>query len=204
MKPATAKRRAASPAPEPAVAAKGTPAVQTATKPAQAVAIATKAQPSQPGQAVAVAPATPPDIRTFNSYVYSSLLTTIAMEENPTPEAKARAHKAVAIALAGFKPTDAVETMISATATALHFAAMESLNRAANTQMFPHAMTLHKDAANLARAMVDMCEALARRRGHGSQQKVIVEHVHVHSGGQAVVGSVQSGAAGGGGPRTGN
>ena len=38
-------------------------------------------------------------------------------------------------------------------------------------------------------------EALQRYRGKG-QQKVTVEHVHVHSGGQAVVGMV--GAPGGG------
>jgi hypothetical protein len=40
-------------------------------------------------------------------------------------------------------------------------------------------------------------EALNRHRGKG-QQKVTVEHVHVHQGGQAIVGSVT--AAGGGSP----
>jgi hypothetical protein len=40
-----------------------------------------------------------------------------------------------------------------------------------------------------------LLDALNRHRGKG-QQKVTVEHVHVHSGGQAVVGMV--GAPGGG------
>jgi hypothetical protein len=42
-----------------------------------------------------------------------------------------------------------------------------------------------------------LLEALNRHRGKG-QQKVTVEHVHVHSGGQAVIGMV--GAQGGGAP----
>jgi hypothetical protein len=38
-----------------------------------------------------------------------------------------------------------------------------------------------------------LLEALNRHRGKG-QQKVTVEHVHVHSGGQAIVGMVEGGA----------
>jgi hypothetical protein len=37
-----------------------------------------------------------------------------------------------------------------------------------------------------------LLEALDRYRGTG-QQKVTVEHVHVHSGGQAIVGAVTGG-----------
>jgi hypothetical protein len=36
-------------------------------------------------------------------------------------------------------------------------------------------------------------ETLDKHRGKG-QQKVTVEHVHVHQGGQAIVGNVQTGA----------
>ena len=42
-------------------------------------------------------------------------------------------------------------------------------------------------ANKLSRASAALIEALNRHRGKG-QQKVTVEHVHVHSGGQAVVG----------------
>jgi hypothetical protein len=38
-------------------------------------------------------------------------------------------------------------------------------------------------------------EALQRYRGKG-QQKVTVEHVHAHSGGQAIVGTVHPGGGG--------
>ena len=39
---------------------------------------------------------------------------------------------------------------------------------------------------------------LDRKRGKGGQQVVCVEHVHVHPGGQAIVGSVETGGRGGG------
>lgn len=45
-------------------------------------------------------------------------------------------------------------------------------------------------ANKLSRTWATMLEALNRHRGKG-QQKVTVEHVHVHSGGQAVVGVVE-------------
>jgi hypothetical protein len=51
-------------------------------------------------------------------------------------------------------------------------------------------------ANKLSRTYAALLEALNRHRGKG-QQKVTVEHVHVHAGGQAVVGVV--GTPGGGG-----
>ena len=47
-------------------------------------------------------------------------------------------------------------------------------------------------ANKLSRTYATLLEALNRHRGKG-QQKVTVEHVHVHSGGQAIVGSVEAG-----------
>jgi hypothetical protein len=45
-------------------------------------------------------------------------------------------------------------------------------------------------ANKLSRTYATLLEALNRHRGKG-QQKVTVEHVHVHAGGQAVVGTVE-------------
>jgi hypothetical protein len=50
-------------------------------------------------------------------------------------------------------------------------------------------------ANKLSRTYSTLLEALNRHRGKG-QQKVTVEHVHVHEGGQAIVGNVE--APGGG------
>jgi hypothetical protein len=49
-------------------------------------------------------------------------------------------------------------------------------------------------ANKLSRTYSILLEALNRHRGKG-QQKVTVEHVHVHSGGQAIVGTVETAAA---------
>ena len=46
-------------------------------------------------------------------------------------------------------------------------------------------------ANKLSRTWATLLEALNRHRGKG-QQKVTVEHVHVHAGGQAVVGMVET------------
>ena len=45
-------------------------------------------------------------------------------------------------------------------------------------------------ANKLSRTYAALLDALNRHRGKG-QQKVTVEHVHVHSGGQAIVGTVE-------------
>jgi len=47
-------------------------------------------------------------------------------------------------------------------------------------------------AVKLLRTYTAQPEALQRYRGNG-QQKATVEHVHVHSGGQAIVGAVTGG-----------
>jgi hypothetical protein len=47
-------------------------------------------------------------------------------------------------------------------------------------------------ANKLSRTYAVLLDALNRYRGKG-QQKVTVEHVHVHQGGQAIVGAVNSG-----------
>ena len=59
-------------------------------------------------------------------------------------------------------------------------------------QPFEAAQGLRKAAANASRTFVELLAALDRRRGK-SQQVVRVEHVHVHSGGQAIVGNVKAG-----------
>lgn len=92
--------------------------------------------------------------------------------------------------MASFKPTDEIEGMMAAQAVMLHNLAMEAGRRA----MIPDqpsdvASKLRKDAANSARAMTDMVDALARHRGKGPQV-VRVERVVVNEGGQAIVGQV--------------
>jgi len=47
-------------------------------------------------------------------------------------------------------------------------------------------------AIRLSRLFIEQADALARLKGNTRQQKVTVEHVHVHEGGQAIVGEVST------------
>jgi hypothetical protein len=90
----------------------------------------------------------------------------------------------------GFHLRDEVEGMMVAQALALHHAAMECARRAMIAEQPSEAADrLCRKAANMPRAMVDMAEAIERRRRKGPQV-VRVERVVVHDGGQAIVGAV--------------
>src|SRR5438094_550718 len=75
---------------------------------------------------------------------------------------------------------------------AAHNGAMECYRRAMlGEQTFEGRRENLSQATKLSRSYAVLLEALNRHRGKG-QQKVTVEHVHVHSGGQAIVGTVES------------
>src|SRR6266516_3590533 len=87
-------------------------------------------------------------------------------------------------------PKDELEGMMAAQLIAAHNAAMECYRRAMlGEQTFEGRRENLAQANKLSRTFATLLEALNRHRGKG-QQKVTVEHVHVHSGGQAVVGMV--------------
>jgi hypothetical protein len=105
---------------------------------------------------------------------------------------------ATVAALAGIGPRDELEGMVAAQLIAAHNATMECYRRAMiREQTFEGRRENLNQANKLSRTWATLLEALNRHRGKG-QQKVTVEHVHVHAGGQAVVGTV---ATPGGGDR---
>jgi hypothetical protein len=102
--------------------------------------------------------------------------------------------KATMSALVGIAPKDEIEGMIAAQLIAAHNAAMECCRRAMHSEQTFEGRRENLNQANkLSRSYAVLVEALNRHRGKG-QQKVTVEHVHVHSGGQAVVGVVEPSA----------
>ena len=110
-----------------------------------------------------------------------------------------RQQSAVAAALVGIAPKDELEGMMAAQLLAAHEATMECYRRAMlKEQTFEGRRENLNQANKLSRTYASLLEALNRHRGKG-QQKVTVEHVHVHAGGQAVVGVVQP--PGGGEPK---
>ena len=116
--------------------------------------------------------------------------------QNSDAETRDQQLSATVVALAGIRPQDEVEGMMAAQLIATHNAAMECYRRAMiGEQTFEGRRENLNQANKLSRTYATLIEALSRHRGKG-QQKVTVEHVHVHSGGQAVVGVVE--APGGG------
>ena len=99
---------------------------------------------------------------------------------------------AAAAGLAGIGPQDEIEGMIAAQLVACHNASMECYRRAMLPDISFDMRHGNLNSANkLSRTYSTLLEALNRHRGKG-QQKVTVEHVHVHEGGQAIVGNVES------------
>jgi hypothetical protein len=103
-----------------------------------------------------------------------------------------RQYSATISALIGIGPKDEIEGMIASQLLAAHNAAMECYRRAMiKDQTFEGHRENLNQANKLSRTYAVLLDALNRHRGKG-QQKVTVEHVHVHSGGQAVVGTVET------------
>jgi hypothetical protein len=109
-----------------------------------------------------------------------------------------RQRTATVVALAAIGPKDELEAMMAAQLLAAHNATMECYRRAMLPEQTLEGRSENLNQANkLSRTYAVLLDALNRHRGKG-QQKVTVEHVHVHSGGQAVVGMI--GPPGGGAP----
>jgi hypothetical protein len=95
--------------------------------------------------------------------------------------------------LIGIAPQDELEGMMAAQLIAAHSAAMECYRRAMiGEQTFEGRRENLNQGNKLSRTFTMLLDALNRHRGKG-QQKVTVEHVHVHHGGQAIVGAVHQG-----------
>jgi hypothetical protein len=110
--------------------------------------------------------------------------------KNSDAETREKQLNATVAALLGIGPKDELEGMMAAQLIAAHNAAMECYRRAMiGEQTFEGRRENLAQANKLSRTHATLLEALNRHRGKG-QQKVTVEHVHVHAGGQAVVGVV--------------
>jgi hypothetical protein len=100
--------------------------------------------------------------------------------------------------LAGIAPRDRVEAMLGAQMAVVHLASMMFTRRLAHVDIIPQQDSSQNALNKLMRTFTNQMEALKRYRS-GAQQTVKVEHVHVHEGGQAIVGNVETG---GGAPKS--
>ena len=125
-------------------------------------------------------------------------------DKDNEPIDKNQPSQAVADALLGafqsIEPQDAIETMLVGQMTTVHNAAMQAFMRAAATDSHNGRDMALNRANKLCRTFTTLAETLSRHRGKG-QQKVVVEHVYVYPGGQAIVGNVTPQGREGGGKK---
>jgi hypothetical protein len=145
-----------------------TSAVTTPPKPAAPAerSVMVRAEDSLKPKGCTLKPLAGSDDPRFNNLLLNTVLNTLWTPAYLTDEQRQDRAGAALSAVRAFNPRDEVEGMMAAQAVALHHAAMECARRA----MLPEqpsdaADRLRRQAANMSRAMVDMAEAIDRRRG---------------------------------------
>jgi len=99
----------------------------------------------------------------------------------------------IAALMHGFKPKDETEGVLIAQMAGTHNLIMEYMKRAMIPDQFLEAGNDYTNrACKLMNIFLKQIETLEKYRGKTTQQKVIVEHVNIHEGGQAVVGHIES------------
>jgi hypothetical protein len=103
---------------------------------------------------------------------------------------------AVLATVDGARPKDEIEAMLTSQMVVTHALAMDFMGRARRAEHVAQLDSCGGMAVKLLRTFTAQAEALAKLR-RGGEQTVRVEHVHVHAGGQAVVGNVNQREGGG-------
>lgn len=94
--------------------------------------------------------------------------------------------------IAAVQPADGVEAMLAVQMAAVHRAVLKAARALRGSETIPQQDSNSNSFNKLARTFVGQVDALKRYRSKG-EQKVIVEHVTVNDGGQAIVGQVGGG-----------
>jgi hypothetical protein len=129
----------------------------------------------------------------FSNILIAQLANSLFLEHSDSDQQVRQIDAAIA-AVVGMKPRDELEGMLIAQLIASHSAAMECYRRAMRgEQTFEGRRENLNQANKLSRTYAALTDALDRHRGKG-QQRITVEHVNVHAGGQAIVGAVAPGA----------
>jgi hypothetical protein len=94
-------------------------------------------------------------------------------------------------ALHGIAPRDSLEGLLAVEMVSVHNFAMDLMARGAMKGQSPEGMERCGNlATKLLRTFIAQIEALDRHRGQGGEQKMNVEHAHIHDGTHGVEGPV--------------
>ena len=89
----------------------------------------------------------------------------------------------------GVKPNDHIEALLITQMVTTHNAVMRCFKIVANTESIDKMNLVFNSANKLLRSYAKQMEALSRYRSKGNQ-KIMVEHVHINSGGGAIIGNI--------------
>lgn len=95
-------------------------------------------------------------------------------------------------ALNALEATGGLQEMLAAQLFSIHRLQQASIIMARNTNEMSAKQYFGNAAIKLANTFVQQANLLSRLQGNGGQ-KIVVEHVDVHQGGQAIVGNVTGG-----------
>ena len=97
--------------------------------------------------------------------------------------------------IAAVEPRDGIEAMLATQMVTVHNAMLRSARSLRGSETIPQQDSNGNLVNKLGRTFAAQVEALKRYRSKG-EQKVVVEHVTVNEGGQAIVGNVETGGGG--------
>lgn len=110
--------------------------------------------------------------------------------QGPTADAKGL-NFAISIVRA-IEPRDHLEALLAVQMAAIHIASINFTRKMNHTETIPQLDIQERTVNKLMRTFTTQMEALRKHR-NGGNQRVTVKHVHVHEGGQAIVGNVSHG-----------
>jgi len=131
----------------------------------------------------------------FQSYIMSELLDATCIGNKQEPYSEQNMNGIIA-AMHSINPKDEIESMLASQMLATHFASMRCMRALKTSDIINQQDSNGNLAVKLMRTYTMQMEALQRYRGKG-QQKMTVEHIHVHAGGQAIVGNLNHSQEGG-------
>ena len=95
--------------------------------------------------------------------------------------------------IAELKPSNLTEALLAVQMVSVHEASLVLLRRAMHEEQDEEGCEANvRRSARLMRLFNEQLGAMMKLKGRATQQKMTVEHVHVHSGAQAVVGVVNA------------
>ena len=118
------------------------------------------------------------------------VLDLVGLAANGNDLSEAELNRMLAV-VRGIDPTDTVEALLAVQMAAVHDASMRAAQRLKKAETSDQQDSASSMANKLMRTFTMQMEAMKRHRSAG-EQNVIVKHVHVYPGGQAVVGTVKT------------